>query len=350
MPRLDASELIGVSERLLDAGGVPLEHARLVAKLLVKADLRGYPGHGVTRIGPYLAWIKEGTIQLADQAEVLREGKTTAVIDGHHYIGQVVAQDAMKLAIHKARQHGVGIVAIRRASHCGRLADYLEMAADEGMIGIGAVSVGAGNTAPYGAMQRVTGTNPIAFGIPGSNRRHFILDFATSAMSMGEIQKRLARGETLPSGVLIDSQGNPTTDFYAFRRPPRGMFLPFGGYKGSGVALVTELLGGALTGNGLGRDWWEKGGHGVNGVFLQAIAVEEFQPLDEFTAKVDELVSFVKSRKPAPGFSDIFVPGDQGRRNEERQLKEGVEIDEGTWDQLVTLARELNVDTLAAPL
>ena len=224
------------------------------------------------------------------------------------------------------------------------------MAADEGLIGIGAVSVGAGNTAPYGAMQRVTGTNPMAFGFPGKNGHHFILDFATSAMSMGEIQKRLARGETLPSGVLIDGQGNPTTDFDAFRRPPRGMFLPFGGYKGSGVALVTELLGGALSGNGLGRDWWGKGGHGVNGVFLQAIAVEEFQPLDEFTAKVDELASFVKSRKPAPGFSDIFVPGDQGRRNEERQLKEGVEIDEGTWDQLITLARELNVDTLPAPM
>ena len=119
MPRLDASELIGVSERLLDAGGVPLEHARLVAKLLVKADLRGYPGHGVTRIGPYLAWIKEGTLQLADQAEILREGKTTAVIDGHHYIGQVVAHDAMKLAIHKARQHGVGIVATAAPATAG---------------------------------------------------------------------------------------------------------------------------------------------------------------------------------------------------------------------------------------
>jgi uncharacterized oxidoreductase len=128
------------------------------------------------------------------------------------------------------------------------------------------------------------------------------------------------------------------------------MFLPFGGYKGSGIALVTELLGGALTGNGLSREWWEKGGHGVNGVFLQAMAVEEFQPLDEFTAKVDELASFVRSRKPAPGFNEIFFPGDQGRKHEERQLKEGVEIDDGTWDQLITLARELNVDTLPAPM
>jgi hydroxycarboxylate dehydrogenase B len=344
MPRLDANELLRLSERLLGAGGVPLEHARLVANLLVKADLRGYPGHGVTRIAPYLAWIKDGTIKLAERPEILRQGKTTAVIDGHHYIGQVVAHDAMKLAIDKAREHGVGIVCIRRASHCGRLADYVEMAADGGMIGIGAVSVGAGNTAPYGTMQRVTGTNPMAFGIPGSNRRHFILDFATSAMSMGEIQKRLARGEAIPNGVLIDGHGNPTSDFSAFRGPPRGMFVPFGGYKGSGVALVTELLGGALTGNGLSREWWEKGGHGVNGVFLQAIAVEEFQPLEEFTAKADELASFVRSRKPAPGFSEIFLPGDQGRKHEERQRKEGVEIDGATWGELLRLATKLGVE------
>jgi uncharacterized oxidoreductase len=256
----------------------------------------------------------------------------------------------MKLAIRKARQHGIGIVCIRRASHCGRLADYMEMAADEGMIGMGAVSVGAGNTAPYGTMQSVTGTNPMAFGIPGSNRQHFILDFATSAMSMGEIQKRIARKEAIPDGVLMDGHGNPTRDFSAFRGPPRGMFVPFGGHKGSGIALVTELLGGALTGNGLSREWWEKGGHGVNGVFLQAISVEEFQPLDEFTGKVSELASFVRSRQPAPGFREIFLPGDQGRNNEQRQLKEGVEIDDATWNQLITLARELSVDSLPAPM
>jgi uncharacterized oxidoreductase len=344
MPRLPADELLGFSERLLAASGVPLDDARLVAKLLVKTDLRGYPGHGVTRIAPYLSWIAGGTIKLAEKPEIVRHGKTTALIDAHHYIGQVAAHDAMKLAIDKARQHGVGTVCIRRAGHCGRLADYVEMAADQGMIGIGAVSVGAGNTAPHGAMERVTGTNPMAFGIPGGNGQHFVLDFATSAMSMGEIQKRRARGEAIPEGVLIDGHGKPTRDFAAFRGPPRGMFLPFGDYKGSGVALITELLGGALTGNGLSKEWWEKGGHGVNGVFLQALAVEEFQPLDEFTAKVDELVSFVKSRKPAPGFGEVFLPGERGRRDEARQRKDGVDIDKGTWSELSSLANALGIN------
>jgi uncharacterized oxidoreductase len=121
------------------------------------------------------------------------------------------------------------------------------------------------------------------------------------------------------------------------------MFLPFGGYKGSGIALVTELLGGALTGNGFSRDWWDRGGHGVNGVFLQAIAVEEFQPLDEFTTKVEELAAFVRSRKPAPGFDEVLMPGDQARRHEERQRRDGVKIDPGTWEQLAATARRLHI-------
>lgn len=344
MPRLDHETLLSFSTRLLAAGGMPSDDAALVAKLLVRADLRGYPGHGVTRVPPYLRWIQDGTIKLEEKPKILRERKISAVIDGNHYIGQVVAHAGMTLAIKKAQEHGVGIVTLRRASHTGRLADYMEMAADEGLIAMGAVSVGSGTTTFYGGMERMTGTNPMSFGIPGKNGRHIILDFATSAMSMGEIQKRIARREAIPDGVLLDGYGQPTTDFNAFRGPPRGVFLPFGGYKGSGVALVTELLGGALSGNGLSREWWEKGGHGVNGVFLQAIAVDEFQPLDEFTAKVDELASFIKSGKTAPGVSEILLPGEQGRKNQERQLKEGLAIDAGTWSQLVKLAGELRVD------
>lgn len=282
--------------------------------------------------------------------EVVREGKTTAVIDGNHYIGQVVAYTGMKLAITKAKEHGVGIVCLIRAGHVGRLADYVEMAAEQGMIGMGAVSVGSGNIAPYGGMERVTGTNPMAFGIPAKNGEHIILDFATSAMSMGELQKRLSRKEAIPDGVMLDGYGNPTNDFKVFRGPPRGVFLPFGGYKGSGLNFITEILGGILSGNGLGREWWNKGGHAINGVFLQAFGVEEFQSLDPFLEKVGELVSFAKSTKPAPGFKEILLPGEIARRIEAKQLKEGVEIDDATWIQLRQLATDLGIKDLPEPL
>ena len=326
---------------------MPQSDAALVAGLLVKADLRGYPGHGVTRIPSYLAWIDDGTIDLRQGPTIVRQGKITAVIEGNHYIGQVAACTAMDLAIKKASEHGAGMVCLRHASHTGRLADYMEMATEAGMIAMGAVSVGAGTTTLFGGMERVTGTNPFAFGIPARNGRHIILDFATAAMSMGEIQKLVARKESIPEGIMLDSSGNPTRDFKSFRGPPRGVFLPFGGYKGSGIALITEILGGILTGNGLGSEWWEHGGHGINGVFVQAFAVGEFQEPNAFYDKVDKLLSFIQSIKPAPGFTEVLVPGENGRRNEEIQRKDGVEIDEPTCKRLQELAAELGVTEIS---
>jgi uncharacterized oxidoreductase len=350
LPKFKPDALESFSEQLLRAGGFPESDAQLVAGLLVKADLRGYPGHGVTRVPPYVGWVKDGTINIRERPTLVRQSRITAVLDGNHYIGQVAARTAMEIAITKAREHGAGIVTLRRAAHIGRLGDYMEMAADAGMIGFGAVSVGSGTTTLYGGMERVTGTNPMGFGIPAKNGRHIVLDFATAAMSMGEIQKRAARNETIPDGVILDGHGNPTNNFKAFRGPPRGVFLPFGGYKGSGVALVTEILGGILTGNGLSKHWWDKGGHGVNGVYLQAVAIEEFQPLEQFHATVDELVSLVKSSKKAAGFNEILLPGERARKTAARQATDGVEIDSGTWNELHKLARQLGVTDIPQPL
>jgi uncharacterized oxidoreductase len=119
--------------------------------------------------------------------------------------------------------------------------------------------------------------------------------------------------------------------------------LPFGGYKGSGVALITEILGGILSGNGIGKTWWNNGGHGVNGLFLQAFAVEEFQNLESFYDQVDELIALIKSTPCAPGFSEILLPGESARRREASSLSDGVEIDDATWAELTDLAAELNV-------
>ena len=342
MPRVDHDKLKDFCKRLLNAGGVPHDDADLVAGLLVKAEARGYPGHGCTRVAQYLQFIENKTYDLGAKPEVEREGKLTAVVDGKHYIGQVAANMAMELAIKKAKEHGVGIVCLRRAGHTGRLADYMEMATEQDLIGMGAVCTGSATTTLYGGMKPITGTNPMAFGIPTRNGKPIILEFATASMSMGEIQKRVARNENIPDGTLLDGEGNPTNDFKSFRGPPRGVFLPFGGYKGSGVALMTEILAGLLSGNGPGKQWWDNGGHGVNGVFLQAFAVEEFQPLESFYDKVDEFVNFIKSTPRAPGFSEILLPGEAGRRREAAQL-ESIELDDETWSELTELAKDLGV-------
>jgi uncharacterized oxidoreductase len=343
VPKVNHQQLLKFCNELLSSGGMPPIDAPIIAELLVKAELSGYPGHGVTRVVPYLNWLKDGTCQVRERPSIERQGQITAVIDGKHYPGQVAARMAMELAVNKAKQHGAGIVTVRRAGHTGRLADYMEMATEAGLIGMGAVCTGSSVTTLYGGMEPITGTNPIAFGIPARNGRAIILDLATASMSMGEIQQRVARKEAIPEGVMLDGHGNPTTDFKTFRGPPRGVFLPFGGHKGSGVALVTELLGGILSGNGPGRDWWERGGHGVNGVFLQAFAVEEFQALDTFYDKVDEFIAYVKSTKPAPGFDEIYLPGEKARKTEAKRLRDGVEIDVSTWKALTELAAELRI-------
>jgi LDH2 family malate/lactate/ureidoglycolate dehydrogenase len=349
VPKFQHASLLEFCERLLRAGGFPERDSKLVAKFLVNADLRGYPGHGIIRIPSYSSWIKDGTVDLATKPKVIRESKTTAAIDANHYVGQVVAHDGMRLAIDKAKEHGVGIVSLARAGHVGRLADYMEMAADEGMIGMAAVSVGAGSVTLYGGMERVTGTNPMAFGVPARNGNHIILDFATAAMSMGELQKRASRNEPIPQNVMLDGYGNPAQDMKTFRGPPRGVLLPFGGYKGSGLNLIVEILGGILSGNGLGRRWWDKGAHAVNGVFLQAIAVEEFQPLEEFFDQLEELVAHAKALKPAAGFDEVTLPGERARKIEARQMKDGVEIDDATWEQLRKFAGEVGVGELPPP-
>lgn len=350
MPKFSHEHLLEFAAQLLASAGVANEDSRLVAKMLVKADLHGYPAHGISHIPSYVTRIKTGLIRLDATPETVREGKMTALVDGKFYIGQVVAHNGMNLAITKAKEHGGGMVSIYHSGHVGRLADYVELAAEHGMIGIAVVSVGGGSIASYGGMQPVAGTNPMAFGIPGKEGRHFILDFATAASSMGELRTKAARGEAIPEGVMLDGHGYPTTEFKLFLGPPRGVVLPFGGYKGSGLHLVAEILGGILSGNGLSREWWDRGGPAVNGVFLQAVSVEEFQPLGGFLEKVDELVAFAKSRKVAPGFAEILLPGERSRRNAEKHLRGGIEISDAAWTELVQCASELGIGELPALL
>lgn len=350
MPKFTYDELVVLSERILTEAGLPRAESQLVGKMLVKADLNGYSGHGISHILTYVDRIKTGIIQLSVRPKVVREGKATALLDGNFYFGQVVAYEGTQLALHKAREHGTGTVCILHSGHIGRLADFMELIAESGMIGIAAVSVGGSSIASYGAMESYGGTNPMGYGIPCRSGDHIILDFATAASSMGELRKKARRGETIPPGFMLDGYGHPTTDFDKFTGPPKGVVLPFGGYKGSGLHLMAEILGGILTGNGLGKEWWERGGHAINGLMLQAIAIEEFLPLEEFYDKLEELVAWIKSKKPAPGSQGMALPGDNSRRRATKNLKEGIEIDAETWGKLTQCAAELGVRDLPRPL
>jgi uncharacterized oxidoreductase len=340
-------ELLDFAERVLSNLGVPADDAGLTAGLLARADLQGYSTHGVGVLPDYVQRIQAGIVHLDARPTIARDGKATAVIDGQLYLGQVVATQAMDLAIAKAHVHGLGSVAVRNSAHVGRLADYVERAAEAGMIGIGFVSVGGNGVGSFGSMEPTGNSNTVGFGIPGRDGQHVLLDFTTASMSMREIARRGSTGQPIPPGVALDNQGSSATDYPAFAGPPRGVVLPFGGHKGAGLHLVAEILGGVLSGHGRALDWLPRGGPAINGALFEAIDVAEYMPLDEFVAHVDELAEFLRTRKPAPGNPAVRLPGDGARGRAAQRLAEGIPLEDVTVAALRGLATQLGVPPLA---
>jgi uncharacterized oxidoreductase len=346
MATFPLEQLTTFTQQVLEKLGVSPDDARTTAELLVRADLQGYPTHGIGILPEYVQRARAGTIRLDARPSIVSEGKTTAQIDGQLYLGQIVASRAMALAIEKARAHGMGAVGARNCAHFGRLADYVEQAADAGMIGMAFVSVGGASIASLGSAEPTGNSNPIAFGIPGRDGEHVIFDFTTAAMSMREVARRGARGESIPPGIMLDHQGNPTTDYTAFAGPPRGAVLPFGGHKGSGLHLVAEILAGVLTGHGTALTWAPRGGPAINGGLFVALDVAEFMPLDAFDGEVDTLARSLHARKPASGVDAVRLPGEGARTRAAKRRAEGVPVDDATLASLQTVAAELDVPAL----
>jgi uncharacterized oxidoreductase len=343
MANLPAQQLTAFAEQVLRALGIPAGDAQLTARLLIRADLNGYPTHGIGILPEYVQRARDGVINLAGRPQIIHDGKATAQIDGQLYLGQVVGTRAMSLAMDKAVEHGVGAVSARNSAHFGRLADYVELSASAGLVGMAFVSVGGASIATFGSGQATGNSNPIAVGIPASGGESLIFDFTTAALSMREIARRGSRGEPLPAGTLIDHEGNPTTDYGTFSGPPRGAALPFGGHKGSGLHLVAEVLGGVLSGHGTGLTWAPRGGPAINGGLFLAMDVAEFMPPEDFRHEVGELASFLRSRKPAAGNDAVRLPGDGARARAAQRSRDGIPLEDATLKALRALAEQLQV-------
>ena len=332
-----------VGVRMLKAMGASDYEASTCMDFLVKANLRGHDSHGVIRLVPYIKRIQRGGTNLRSEIRIVREGPSTALIDGNWGLGQVVAKRGMEIAIEKAQKTGAGAVSIFNCCHVGRLADYAEMASDRNMIGF-VVVVAPTFVAPYGGASRVLGTNPICFSIPRAKGRPIILDMATSVVASGKVNVKYARGEKTPNGWIIDSDGNPTNDPAKFFEEPMGALLPLGGiaaHKGYGLCLIVELLGGALSGAGCGKEFMKRGEG--NGVFLSATDISSFGPVDEFKNRVEGLIDQLKASKKAIGFTEILVPGEPEDREFEKRSREGIFIEDKTWNEILSVARELKV-------
>ena len=323
------------------AAGARAEDAACVAQALLAADLAGHASHGVIRAAPYLEAIDRGSIDLRARPELVSDDGATARVDGHDCFGQVAGRVAMDIAIRKAREHGVSSVALFRSYHVGRLGDYVELAAAEGMIGLGFCTAtgAAGRVAPFGSREPLFGTNPFAAAIPSADGRTVVSDFATSVVAEGKLRVAVNKGESIPEGWLLSPDGEPTTDpndHYV-----GGPLLAFGAHKGSGLAIVTDLLGGVLAGNGTRA---LPGLVSGNGVLFIVIDIHRLRPLDEVLSGVAAHSGMIRNAAPAAGFEAVMVPGDPERRATAEHERRGVPIDETTWRALTDAAASRGVD------
>jgi len=342
MPTFTATKLVEIGAVIFVSAGVPEPIARRVAGSLVLSNLLGVDSHGVIRIPQYLDEIEAGGIVPDAEPRVVRDNGALVLMDGQNAFGQIVAERAMRLAIEKAKQHVIGVVSFSRVLHIGRVGEWVTLAANAGLFGLALVngSRPGGLVAPFGARQRVMGTNPIAFAIPAGLYPPLVADFSTSAVAEGKIRLASAKGEQIPLGWVIDREGRPTSnpdDLYE-----DGALQPFGGYKGYSLSLLVDVLAGILSGSntpvfpGFTRL--------QNGVFMLALDVTFFRPADEYYEAVDILFDAVKQAAPAEGTSGALVPGEPELRCRAERERNGIPVDDKTWAALQEAAAELNID------
>jgi uncharacterized oxidoreductase len=349
MPRIPAGELRSLGAQIFEALQVPHAEAVWVAELLVRANLVGHDSHGAIRIPQYAQAIRSALVKPGVPPEIVKEAPATALIDGHWGLGQVVARYAMGLAIRKARDTKISSVCAYNLYHVGRLADYTRMAAEQDFAAIMMVNGGGASpiVAPFGGTAGRLSTNPISIAFPTGGPVPFLLDMATSVVAEGKVRVKRHRGERTPDGWLLDNQGRPTTDPNALYQEPRGAILPLGGsagHKGFGLAMVVEILGGILARAGYARPGANRFS---NGTFIVVIDISAFVDPGRFRTEIDDLLAYVKSAPTAPGVEAILYPGEPEAMEQQRRERDGVPLEDQTWQQITTLAHELGIAVAA---
>ena len=346
MPTFRPQELRNIGYQLFRAVGCSEADTRAVVDHLVESNLFGHDSHGAIRFYEYAAAVREGRFNPSAKPEVVREHPTVAIVDAGGAMGQVGATFATELAMRKASEYGVGTVALRNTSHIGRVGGYPLMAARQGFIA--QIFVNAGHLgyqiAPFGGIAGRLSTNPLAFSAPRRRANPILLDMTTSTVAEGKLRVARNRGDEVPLGWIIDAEGNPTTDPHAMLADPPGAILPLGGkvaHKGTGLSIMVEVLGGALTGLGCAS-----GARTMisNGVLLNVYNIEHFVDPDQYFDELESLIGHIKSSTLAPGFDEILLPGEPEFRSARRIEKAGIEVDETTWERICEEGRRFGLD------
>jgi LDH2 family malate/lactate/ureidoglycolate dehydrogenase len=333
-------ELSRLAESILRAVDVPEHKARLVATSLVAANLRGVDSHGVQMLPYYVEQLEAGDMSKTADGRIVSEIGPCVVYDAENGIGQSIAETCCAHGIRIAKQLGMSMVVARESNHFGAAAFWAQKYSSKGLIGI-VMCNASPMVPPWQGKQPRFGTNPICMAVPGGR---WLLDMATTTVAVGKIYKAMINGhDTIPDSWAMDSEGVPTT---SVSTALAGLISPLGGYKGSGLAMMAEILcavlGGGAMSNELGRIRDRGKPVRVSQMFL-GIDVARFMPLDEFTARMDKLAKLVKSAPPAKGYSEVLIAGEPEWRMEEDRRANGIPLEEGTWKLLTDTAARLGV-------
>jgi len=338
--------------------GVPTEDARIVADVLVQADLRGIDSHGVARMSRYVNGIQQGMMNPKPDPKITHETPSTATIDADAGLGQPISHRAMKLAIEKARSHNIGFVAVKNSNHFGIAGYYAMMALKEDMIGICTTNSEV-LVVPTFARNAVLGTNPIAIAVPAGIERPYVLDMSTATVTRGKLEVYARLEKPMPLNWATDENGiatdNPARVLQNIMKRAGGGLLPLGGaeedtggHKGYGLALAVEIFSAVLPGALYAYKVYPKDPTGKPlpsglGHFFGAMRIDAFRPKEEFKRDMDELISILKNAPKAQNATRIYIHGEKEFEETEARTKMGVPLNPKVVQDLRNIAKNLGV-------
>jgi LDH2 family malate/lactate/ureidoglycolate dehydrogenase len=345
--RVDAHKLRAFVAGAFERVGMPADSAATVAGLMVEADLQGADGHGVFRLPQYLRRIQAGGVNLKPDIRVERERTAMALVNGDNAQGHLAMKFAAELAIRKARSAGSAWVGVRRGNHAGPASLYAKMALRSDMIGMYFAVGNANHLPPWGGLDMLLSTNPIAVAVPGLEEPPIVLDMATTVAAFGKVKTMAQRGETMPEGWMVDREGKPLTDP---KRMDEGFLLPIGGYKGYGLALVFGILAGTLNGAAMGRDVVDFNHDDATptntGQAMLAIDIGAFEDPEIFKRRIDTLARDIRGSQRMKGVERIWLPGEQSHAKYRDRLENGVPVPPALLASLNKLAGNLGIGAL----
>ena len=331
-------------EAIVLAGGSEAREAKIVAENLVTANLTGHDSHGVGMIPRYIESLLEGGLKVNQHPKMMFDGGAMISLDGQAGYGQVIGLEAMEIGIARAKQHGMCVMGLGRSHHLCRIGQWAEQAVAAGLVSLHFTNVISRSiVAPFGGADARFGTNPMTVGIPIPNEPPFILDMATSAVAQGKIRVAHNKREKVSPDWLIDDHGNPTPDPKFGVIEPFGALRTFGLHKGYGLAVVCELLGGALTGGGTWHSDDRSKKRVWNGMLTILIDPKRMGTADAFGAETTAFLESLRKSPVAPGVDKVRIAGEPERETRAKRERDGIPVDDNTWNEIVAAGAKLKV-------